>query len=71
MKIKALYKYVYTFVDEKGSRYPYRYSLHLLSCFFCYYEDIMIYLITATGKYLPNRFLANSPSTSSELRGFK
>ena len=27
--------------------------------------------ITATGKYLPNRFLANSPSTSSGLRGFK
>ena len=28
-------------------------------------------LKTATGKYLPNRFLANSPSTSSGLRGFK
>ena len=26
---------------------------------------------TATGKFLPNRFLANSPSTSSGLRGFK
>ena len=47
MKIKALYKYVYTFVDEKGFKYPYRYSWHLLSCFvfFCYYEDIMIYLM--------------------------
>ena len=45
MKIKALYKYVYTFVDEKGFRYPYRYSWHLLSCFFGYYEDIMIYLM--------------------------
>ena len=32
MKIKALYKYMYTFVDEKGFRYPYRYSWHLLSC---------------------------------------
>ena len=27
--------------------------------------------LTATGKFLPNRFLANSPSTSSGLRGFK
>ena len=26
---------------------------------------------TATGKYLPDRFLANSPSISSGLRGFK
>ena len=30
-----------------------------------------MYYITATGKFLPNRFLANSPSTSSGLRGFK
>ena len=39
MKIKALYKYVYTFVDEKGFRYPYRYSWHLLSCcfFVCFF----------------------------------
>ena len=43
MKIKALYKYVYTFVDEKGFRYPYRYSWRSLSYFFGYYEDTMIY----------------------------